>query len=76
MAILNLWGVPFHPVVVVDLGKNLLFKSVLGHCDYMAHFVWGWAIKARFGSGSRYFHEKNLQNWTVYLKGPFYIINP
>jgi hypothetical protein len=26
------WGVPFHPVVVICLGKNLLFKSVLGHC--------------------------------------------
>ena len=26
-------GVPFHPVVVIGLGKNLLFKSVLEHCD-------------------------------------------
>ena len=25
-------GVPFHPVVVIGLGKNLLLKSVLGHC--------------------------------------------
>ena len=25
-------GVPFHPVVVIGLGKNLLFKSVLAHC--------------------------------------------
>ena len=25
-------GVPFHPVVVIGLGKNLLFKSVLGQC--------------------------------------------
>ena len=23
----------FHPVVVIGLGNNLLFKSVLGHCD-------------------------------------------
>ena len=23
---------PFHPVVVIGLGKNLLFKSVLAHC--------------------------------------------
>ena len=26
-------GVPFHPVVVIGLGKNLLFKSFLGHCN-------------------------------------------
>ena len=24
--------VTFHPVVVIGLGKNLLFKSVLAHC--------------------------------------------
>ena len=26
-------GVPFHAVIVFGLGKNLVFKSVLGHCD-------------------------------------------
>ena len=31
--ILTLQGVTFHPVVVIGLGKNLLFKSVLAHCD-------------------------------------------
>ena len=31
--ILTPWGVPFHPVVVICLGKILLLKSVLGHCD-------------------------------------------
>ena len=30
--ILTPQGVPFHPVVVIGLGKNLLFKSVLAHC--------------------------------------------
>ena len=25
-------GGPFHPLVVIGLGKNLLFKSVLAHC--------------------------------------------
>ena len=24
--------VTFHPVVIIGLGKNLLFKSVLAHC--------------------------------------------
>ena len=28
----NLLVVPFQPVVVIGLGKNLLFKSVLAHC--------------------------------------------
>ena len=25
-------GISFHAVIVFGLGKNLLFKSVLGHC--------------------------------------------
>ena len=33
LLILDLWGISFHAVVVFGLGKNLLFKSVLGHCD-------------------------------------------
>ena len=32
LMILHLWGISFHAVVVVGLGKDLLFKSVLGHC--------------------------------------------
>ena len=32
LADLNLWNISFHAVVVFGLGKNLLFKSVLGHC--------------------------------------------
>ena len=34
MLILDLWGISFHTVVVFGLGKNLLFKYVLGHCVY------------------------------------------
>ena len=33
LLILDLWGMRCHAVVVVGLGKNLLFKSVLGHCE-------------------------------------------
>ena len=33
MAIQNLQDVPFHPVVVIGLGYDLLFISLLGHCD-------------------------------------------
>ena len=29
---IDLWGMRFHAVEVFGLGKNLLFKSVLGHC--------------------------------------------
>ena len=32
MLILGLWGISFHAVVVFGLGKNLLFKSILGRC--------------------------------------------
>jgi len=31
IVILTPWGVSFHPVVVIGLGKSLLFKSVLAH---------------------------------------------
>ena len=33
MLILDLWGISFHAVIVFGLGKKLLFKSVLRHCD-------------------------------------------
>ena len=31
-------GISFHAVVVFGLGKNLLFKSVLGHCGKVIQF--------------------------------------
>ena len=36
MLILDLWSISIHAVVVFGLGKNLLFKSALGHCAYHA----------------------------------------
>ena len=33
MLILDLWTISFHAEVVFGLGKNLLFKSVLEHCE-------------------------------------------
>ena len=35
IVILTPWGVPFHPVVVIGLGKNLLFKTILAHCGFI-----------------------------------------
>ena len=32
LIIADKWGITFHAVVVFGLGKDLLFKSVLGHC--------------------------------------------
>ena len=32
LLILDLLGIGFHAVVVFGLGKDLLFKSILGHC--------------------------------------------
>ena len=35
MLILDLWGISFHAVVLFGLGKNLLFKSILGRCGFL-----------------------------------------
>ena len=35
---LDLWSISFHAVVVFGLGKNLFFKSVVGHCAQLFHF--------------------------------------
>ena len=42
LLILDLWGIRFHSVIVFGLGKSLLFKSVLGHCESMATFLFNW----------------------------------
>ena len=34
MVILDLWGISFHPAVVVGLGNDLLFDSILAHCVF------------------------------------------
>ena len=36
LLILDLWVIRFHAVEAFGLGKNLLFKSVLGHCGGLA----------------------------------------
>jgi hypothetical protein len=38
MVILDLWGISFHPAVVVGLGNDLLFNSILAHCVLMSNF--------------------------------------
>ena len=32
LLMLDLWGISFHAVIVIGLGENFLFESVLGHC--------------------------------------------
>ena len=39
MLILDLWGISFHPVVVVGLGNDLLFNFIVGHCALRTEFV-------------------------------------
>ena len=51
MLILDLWGISFHTVVVFGLGKNLLFKSVLGHCDQNNAEGYTVVIQRIFSSG-------------------------
>ena len=38
MLILDLLGISFHAVVIFGLGKNILFKLALGHCDEQGGF--------------------------------------
>ena len=52
LLILDLCGMRFHAVVVFDLGKNLFFKSVLGHCDGDAQI-----------RGLLYFHYSSNKYW-------------
>ena len=40
LLILDLWGISFHAVLVFPLGKNLLFKSALGHCVIVGSFAY------------------------------------
>ena len=40
LLILDLWGISFHAVIVFGLGKNLLFKSALGHCEELTVHVY------------------------------------
>ena len=44
MLILDLWGISFHTVVVFGLGKNLLFKSILGRCAVQEAFAKFFAV--------------------------------
>ena len=39
ISILAEWGVSFHAVVVFGLVKNLLFKSILGHCGLLIRWI-------------------------------------
>ena len=40
MLILNPWGISFHAAAVVfGLGKDLLFKFVLGHCEKLWQYI-------------------------------------
>ena len=49
MLILGLWGMSFHAVVVFSLGKDLLFKSVLGHCDKITtNLIFGFLLSLPF----------------------------
>ena len=39
MLILDLWGISFHPAVVVGLGNDLLFNFIVGHCGELVSFI-------------------------------------
>ena len=79
LLILDLWGISFHAVIVFDLGKNLLFKSVLGHCvremigslfvTFFCNARW-WSVLIQqlkvktFQKGIFFFKSHFSQKWT------------
>ena len=48
LLILDLWGISFHAMVVFGIGKDLLFKSALGHCGDL-YFIYR-DLSVRFNS--------------------------
>ena len=48
MVILNLLGISYHAVVVFGQGKNLLFKSVAGHCVYVLKVPGGSSVSRSY----------------------------
>jgi hypothetical protein len=47
MVILDLWGISFHPAVVVGLGNDLLFNSILAHCATVAIAEFFWKMQRK-----------------------------
>ena len=62
---LDLWGISFHDVVVFGLGKNLLFKSVLGRCVMLTSF----RIPKAFAFCTRFFSSihPSISRWILYM---------
>ena len=44
MLILDLWGISFHPAVVVGLGNDLLFNSYLGQVEGVKNDLKTWDV--------------------------------
>ena len=59
MLILDLWGISFHAVVVFGLGKDLLFKSILGHGEM--------TIKRNYG-GLNFKEQNTLERFSGNLR--------
>ena len=55
MLILDPWGISFHPAVVVGLGNDLLFNSILGHCEMAAELF------------KNLIHKISCLKWTLQL---------
>ena len=60
MLILDLWGISFHAVGGFGLGKNLLFKSVLGRCDTLFR-IRKWLSDRRQHADFNHLSEKSSQ---------------
>jgi hypothetical protein len=63
LLILDIWGITFHAAIFFGLGKNLLFKSVLGRCE---------DPKKQLSMSDR---KKNVKNHFVIYHPPFEFLN-
>ena len=73
MLILDLWGISFHPAVVVGLGNDLLFNSILAHCvtqPFSRPLVW-WDYSRSLALSSSEIAEANSRsNFFLHKAGP------
>ena len=64
LLILDLWDISFHAVVVFGLGKNLLFKSILGRCDLVTVFPLSHLAEANFLESLDHEHTNCINLWS------------
>ena len=73
---IDLWGMRFHAVEVFGLGKNLLFKSVLGHCTVKTTLFYSKSFPSHFCRVLRSLKNLLLQKILSLKSWPLRTSNP